>query len=113
MLAKINRLTKDKDFNNVFNNGRSSYNKIIGVKAVANERESSRLGILVGSKVSKKAVERNKIKRQIRGIIRLQINKIKSGYDVVIITFPSILGKDYQEIDKSMNKHFKKLGLYK
>ena len=112
MLKTINRLTKDKDFSNVFDNGRSSFNKIIGVKTAANQQTSSRFGILVGVKVSKKAVERNKIKRQIREIIRLKLNEIKSGYDIIIITLPAVLNKNYQDIEQSINRHFKKLGLY-
>ncbi|MBU4073751.1 ribonuclease P protein component, partial [Patescibacteria group bacterium] len=50
MFAKINRLTKDKDFDNVFQNGKSSYDKIIGVKAAANQQKNSRFGILVSAK---------------------------------------------------------------
>ena len=113
MLNKINRLIKDKDFDNVFKNGKSSYDKLIGVKAIQNQLENSRFGILISAKVSKKAVERNKIKRQIREIIRLQLDKIKSSYDIVIITLPAVLGKSYQEIEGSVIGHLKKLGLYK
>lgn len=113
MLKKINQLTQDKEFNNVFQNGRANYDKIIGTKVIATKLGTSRFGILVSNKVSKKAVERNKIKRQIREIIRLQLNKLKSGYDCVIITLPPILDRKYQEIEKSINNHFKRLKLYK
>jgi len=112
MLPKINRLTKDKDFDNVFKNGKSSYDKLIGVKAIKNQLENSRFGILVSTKVSKKAVERNKIKRQIREIVRLQLDAIKPCYDVVIVTLPAILGKSYQEIKRSVSGHFRRMGLY-
>lgn len=112
MLSKINRLTKKKDFDNVFKNGRYSYNKIIGVKIADNELSYSRFGILVSCKVSKKAVNRNKIKRQIKQIIRLQLNKIKSGKDCMIIVLPPVLGKSYKEIKESVNSHFKRLHLY-
>ena len=113
MLKKINQLTQDKEFNNVFQNGRASYDKIMGIKAIATKLGSSRFGILVSNKISKKAVERNKIKRQIREIIRLQLDKLKPGYDCVIITLPPILDKKYQEIVKSINNNFRKLKLYK
>ncbi len=113
MLKKIHRLTKDKDFDNIFKNGRSSYNKILGIKAMANQQVNSRFGIVVSAKISKKAVERNKIKRQVREIIRARLDGIKSGYDIMIISLPDILGKSYQEIDESISRHFRKLGLYK
>ena len=113
MLKKENQLKKDKEFDKVFKNGRSSFSKILGIKAVANRLEMSRFGILVSNKISQKAVERNKIKRQIREVIRLQVPGIKPGFDVVIFTLSPILGSTYQEIEKSITYSFKKLGLYK
>lgn len=113
MLKKINRLTKDKEFDHAFKKGRSSYDKIVGVKAVANDLEINRFGVLISVKVSKKAVIRNKIKRQIREIIRLEMDKLKPGRDCVIICLPGIADKKYEEIKKSILWHFKKLGMYK
>ena len=113
MLKKQNQLTKDKEFDNVFKNGKSSYDKALGVKVMANKLNDSRFGILVSTKISKKAVERNRLKRQIREVIRLSLNEIKPGYDFIIITLPSVLGKTSQEITKSIHNHFKKLKLYK
>ncbi|MBU4375446.1 ribonuclease P protein component [Patescibacteria group bacterium] len=113
MFAKINRLTKDKDFDNVFKNGKSSYDKIIGVKAAANQQKNSRFGILVSAKVSKKAVERNVIKRRIREALKPQSVKIAESRDVIIIAFPAILGKSYQDVEQSIIRHFKRLGLLK
>ncbi|MBU0619734.1 ribonuclease P protein component [Patescibacteria group bacterium] len=113
MFKRINRLTKNKEFDNVFANGRSSYDKIIGVKLVFNKLDKNRFGILVGMKISKKAVQRNKITRQVREIICSKLPFMKTGYDCVIITLPPILGKKYQIIDKSIEDHFRWLKLYK
>ncbi|MFA4833808.1 MAG: ribonuclease P protein component [Patescibacteria group bacterium] len=107
------QLKKDKEFDKVFKSGRSSFSKILGVKAVANGLTASRFGILVSNKISKKAVERNKIKRRIREVIRLETSEIKPGFDVVIITLPPILGESYQEIEEAIGSNFKKLGLYR
>ncbi|MDD5031939.1 MAG: ribonuclease P protein component [Patescibacteria group bacterium] len=113
MLEKEGQLKKDKEFDKVFKKGRSVFSKILGVKAATNELALSRFGILVSNKISKKAIERNQIKRRIREIIRLQTPGIKPGFDVVIITLPLILGKNYQEIEAAISYNFKKLGLYK
>lgn len=113
MLKKINRLTKNKEFDYTFKKGRSSYDKTVGIKAVENDLKINRFGILISVKVSKKAVIRNKIKRQIREVIRLEMDKLKSGYDCVIITLPGIISKEYGEIEQSIKGHFKKLGMYR
>jgi ribonuclease P protein component len=113
MLKKENKLKKDKEFDNVFKKGRPCFNKNLGIKAVANGLKLSRFGILVSNKISKKAVERNQIKRRIRAIISPEINKLKKGYDIVVITLPPILGNTYQEMEAAIKNGFKKLGLYR
>lgn len=113
MLPKINRLTKDKEFDAVFKRGRSNYDKIVGVKIMANKADVNRFGILISSKVSKKAVIRNKLKRQIRDILFKENDFLKVGYDFVIITLPEIRDKDSAEIKEALLNSFKKLRLYR
>ena len=113
MFAKENRLTKDKEFDAVFKKGRSSYDKILGVKALKNDLSLNRFGILISVKVSKKAVERNKLKRQIREILKnIQINS-KDFFDIVVISLPSSLGKEFKDLENSIKFNFKKLKLIK
>jgi len=111
MLKKENRLTKKKDFDQVFEKGKSSFNKLLGIKAVNNESSFSRFGIIVSTKISKKAVERNKIKRRIRNILQKELENIRIGKDVVIITLPEIKNKEYQEIEGALKISLKKLKL--
>jgi len=113
MLKKANRIGRDKEFDRAFKLGQSFYDKILGLKAVNNGLTVSRLGVLVSTKVSKKAVDRNKIKRQIRAIIREEFGKLKTGKDLVIIVLPQILGKNFEEIRESLGRSLKRLNLYK
>ncbi len=112
MLPKKYRLSKNKEFDFVFKNGKSSYGKLLGVKIAKNNLLLSRFGILVGSKVDKRAVVRNKIKRRLRAIIYENLNKIKKGYDCVIITLPLIKEVSYQEIKRDLENNFRKLRFY-
>lgn len=113
MLAKKNRISLDKEFDRVFKTGQSFYAKILGLKTAQNNLKDSRFGILVGLKVSKKAVIRNKIKRQIREVVHQELPFLKEGYDVVIIVLPLILDKKFEEIDQVIRIGLKKLNLYK
>jgi ribonuclease P protein component len=113
MLKSQYRLTKKKDFDQVFKNGRSAYSGILGLKYLDNELKDSRFGIIISNRVSKKATERNKLKRQIREIIRSQINKIKPGKDCIFIVLSPILGKSHEEIEESIEKLLQRLRLYK
>lgn len=105
---KIGKLTKNKEFDHVFKGGRSSYDKILGVKTVGNEADQVRVGVIVSSKVSKKAVDRNKIKRRIKEVFRLRLNKIKPA-DYVIIVLPEIKDKGFWEIENSIGLNLKRL----
>ncbi|MFH0854495.1 MAG: ribonuclease P protein component [bacterium] len=111
MLNKKNRLTKDKEFENVFNNGESFFTKILGIKYIKNDLSITRFGILVSAKISKKATVRNKIKRRFREILRLHLDKIKFGYDIVVLTRNSITECDYEEMGKNMEYALRKAGL--
>lgn len=113
MLERANRLTKKKEFDRVFKGGRSSFDKILGIKAMANELEQNRFGIIINNKVSKKAVIRNKIRRRIREVLKKENPNLYPGNDVVVIVQPIAKNKESSEIKASIIFLFKKLRLYK
>ena len=113
MLAKQHRLVKQKDFEKVFKQGRAFYSKLLGVKIIINQREFNRFGIVVSTKVSKKATERNKLKRQIRQAARELLKNLKSGFDIVIIVLPGFLNSEYKIVKGELEIIFKKLKFFK
>lgn len=113
MLDKKNRIRLKKEFDHVFQTGQSFYSGILGVKTANNKENNVRLGFLVGLKVSKKAVDRNKIKRQLREISSQELKEIRNGTDIVVIALPPILKTDFEIIKKNLKLAFKKLNLYK
>lgn len=106
-----NSLRNKKDFDQVFKAGQSFYCPILGIKALKNNLTFNRLGIIIGLKVSKKAVVRNKIKRQIRVIFNKNITELKNNYDFVIIILDKIKEKDFKEIEDSFISTYKRLRL--
>jgi len=104
MLALKNRLKKKKDFDLIFKQGQSFKQGRLYFKFKHNKLESNRFGFIVSKKFSKKAVERNKIKRQIREIVRSKKNKIKLPLDIIITVMP---GAD--DLEKTIDKAFKKI----
>jgi ribonuclease P protein component len=113
MLKKNNRLLKKKDFDAVWQKGRSSYDQLLGVKSLANNLGENRFGIMVGLKVSKKAVERNKIKRRIRAIIRVEAAALAKGFDVVITVLPAAKKSEFAVFQASLLGHLRKLRIVK
>jgi len=112
MLKKENRLHLDKDFDYIFKNGQSFYNNVFGLKVATTELEVFRLGILISTKVSKKAVVRNRIKRQFREIIQQELPRLKKGHDLIIIVLPRIVTEKSLEIKSLLIFSLQKLRLY-
>jgi len=71
------------------------------------------IGFAVGLGVSKKAVVRNRVKRQLREIVRLLLKdeKIKHGYHVLVMAKKEIVGKEYNEIKTETEILLKRCGL--
>jgi len=111
MLPRKNRLKNKKDFNRIYQSGNFYQNKFIALKFSKNDLSESRIGIVVGTKISKKAVERNRVKRRIRASILGFISHLISGYDVVIMVRPEIVEKDFAAIDTALTELFYKAKL--
>lgn len=104
MLEKQLRLVKVKDFKRIFKLGKAYHAKIFRLKVLANGLEINRYGIVISSKVSKKAVERNKLKRQFRQAVKQFDKRLFLGFDLVIIVFPAALSQDYKFIENQLEK---------
>ncbi len=110
MLAKINRLKKDKDFEKVFKQGQGFKQGLLYLKIRKNNLKTSRFGFVISKKFSKKAVIRNKTKRRLSEIIKTKLPEIKKGIDVVIVATPGA-ENDFQGLEDVVNKLFKKAGI--
>lgn len=113
MFKQANRLTKHKDFTKTFKQGQANYGKLLGVKALQTDLTTSRFSVVAGLKISKKAIERNRAKRQVREILTKQLTLLKPGYDLVVICLPTIVGQESATIKKELDKILNNLKLYK
>lgn len=83
----------------------------LNIKANRNNFLESRFGFVVGSNISKKAVSRNLIKRRLRTAMEKNLSVIKKGFDIIVITRPQIIKKNYQEIEQDILNALKQLKL--
>ena len=111
MFAQENRLKKDKDVQNVVKKGKSVFDYACGLKFKQNSLETSRFAVVVGLKVHKSAVKRNKVRRQYREIIKSFLPEMKNGFDVVLLTRKDCLDLDFFEKEERLRKVFRKSGL--
>jgi ribonuclease P protein component len=77
------RLLRRADFRRVYEKGQRRSASLCTVFLLSNGLAHSRLGITVPSRVGK-AVLRNRIKRRLREIFRLNRQAIATGWDIVV-----------------------------
>ena len=94
-------LKKNKDFQNVYKHGISYANKYLVMYVLDNKTSQNRLGISVSKKVGNSIV-RHRLTRLIRESYRLQEDRFKCGFDIVVIARIGAKGKSYKEIDSAM-----------
>ncbi len=85
MLKNYQRIRKNKEFLNLYKKGGFLKNQFFLLKFIKNDLKFSRFGFVVSLKVSKRAVDRNLLKRRMREIIRSLNDKIKPGFDLIFI----------------------------
>jgi len=113
MLPKINRLTKDRDFKKILFGGRSFFSQSFRLRHRLNNLEASRFVVVISAKISKKATVRNRLKRQLAEVIRLNLKQIKPGYDLAMYLKKEALDKDYQQLEQELLAALKKMRLVK
>jgi ribonuclease P protein component len=90
MLKKVNRLAKDKDIKTAFARGRSFFNPFFNIKFLPGQ-EGKRFTVVVSTKVYKKAVSRNRLKRLLREHLRKNLAGFKNG-SYIIVAKPKVSG---------------------
>jgi ribonuclease P protein component len=111
MVPAKHRLRGDANFQRLMSRGRAFFSSFLTVRLVPNKEKVSRFAFVVSAKTSKKAVERNKLKRKLREIVRLELVKIRPGYDILIAGRKPALGGDYWTLKKELFGLLKKARL--
>jgi len=111
MLSASNRLRKKVEVERVLFKGKQAGNQFFFLRyykqSVKSELSSARATVVVGKKFHNKAVKRNRIKRQVRHILRGIITQPKnSGIDFAVIVKKQAEGASYLELKKSLNGLF-------
>lgn len=112
MLPKIFRLHQDKEIKDLVKNGQSFFLPQLVIKYKKNQTGPSRFAFVVSTKVDKRAVIRNRLQRQMREIVRSNLDKIKPGYSVLIIAKKSALELDFTTLSQQIDFAFNKIKIY-
>lgn len=113
MLPALNRLKKPRDISRVFKQGRYAASPELMVRVAANSQPDSRLVVVISKKVSKKAVVRNRLRRQIIGIVQRGWQTVAAGYDIVVTVRADLSPKTAPQLEQLVTAALEKAGVTK
>jgi ribonuclease P protein component len=96
-------IKKNREFRQVFARGRYSSDRLLVVYRAANGSGRRRFGVTVSRKLGG-AVVRNRVRRRLKEICRLNQEVFPSGYDYVIVARPPAAECDHQVLAGSLLK---------
>ncbi len=126
MLQNDNRLRKKRDFDLIVNHGQwigGSFLTIKWLSLAKNQqffpkkddpesfKKQLKLAFSVGLKLDKRAVVRNRVRRQLREVVRLLIKagRLQGGFFLMFVPKPSIKDKNYAEISQEVETLLRKI----
>lgn len=95
------RITKNSDYRNVYKKGKSTADANLVMYILKNQLgEEKRFGFSVSKKVGN-AVKRNRIKRVLKEVCRLNQSNLDGSFDMVLVARVAVADKSYHEIERS------------
>lgn len=98
------------EFRRIYRKGKSAVSPQLVIYCQRNRRGHSRLGVSVSTKLGC-AVVRNRVRRRIREIYRLNKAKMLPGYDLIVVARVRAVETDYQKLDRAYLRLLEQLDL--
>ncbi len=108
-MERARRLRKGSEFDTVYQKGTVVSGPLLVVRYVANGEGPSRWAFAVGKRVSKKAVDRNRLRRQLREAARALC--VASGHDIVVTARVRALGSSFGDLGDALEAGLRRAGI--
>ena len=103
-------LKKNSDFRRLYAKGKSAVTPYLVLYARPNRLGENRLGYTVSVKLGH-AVVRNRVRRRLREIYRLNAPQLRQGHDIVIVARSRAVGSEYRKLNAAFLRACESLGL--
>ena len=97
-MKRFSSIKKNRDFQKVYENGKSYANKRLVMYVAENGLNETRIGISVSKKVGNSVV-RHRMTRLIREIFRLNKKNIRNGLDIITVVRVAAKESDYKQLE--------------
>lgn len=110
MLSKKHRFHGHNSLNYVYRKGKIVRSPFCSIKFVPGKLDTYRVAIVVSKKVDKSSPARNRIRRRIYEVIRLQVDGYLTNQDIVVNVFDDrFLYMPYKEMAESIKRQLQQI----
>jgi ribonuclease P protein component len=109
-MKKAVTLKENWEFRRLYNKGKSAVGPAMVVYCKKSKNEQNRLGVTVSTKLGG-AVVRNRARRRLREVYRLNEAMFKPGYDIVVVARHKCITADFQKLTKAYLSLAEKAGI--
>ena len=103
-------LKKNYEFHRLYSKGKSRITPFLVVYARQTRRPGKRVGFTVSTKLGK-AVKRNRVRRRLREIYRLNEERILPGTELVVVARGRAMTATYRQLESAFLSACGKLGI--
>jgi len=103
-------LKKNYEFRRIYNKGKSAASQCAVVYCRRNGSAGNRLGVTVSTKLGG-AVKRNRVRRRLKEVYRINERKFASGYDIILVARMRSRFTEFGELESSVLSLFRKLNI--
>lgn len=111
MLKRQYRLKDRRVFRSIYRRGQAGRAADLTVFSQPNRLGRNRVAVVVSTKVSKKAVRRNRIRRRLHGLMEGLWPTLSSGYDILIVVKADISRSPQETISRQLLLALSQAGL--
>ena len=105
-------LKENNVFRRLYYKGASAGNRHLVIYCRRNTLGINRLGLTVSTKLGH-AVVRNRMRRRLREIVRLNEGRLQNGYDIVIVARTAAVEADFTALTRSFLTVADRVGIFK
>lgn len=110
-MLRSNKLRSRKDFKHIFQRGARVNGRYFTLHYLANNQKNNRWAVVVSTKVSKRAVRRNRLRRRLSSLLKASQNSIKPGYDLVVVVKNDFFAENVDALNIEYAQVISKSGL--
>lgn len=103
-------LKKNYEFRRLYNKGKTAVTPYMVVYSLKTSRDHRRVGYTVSTKLGK-AVVRNRVRRRLREIYRLNSDRLVHNADMVIVARSRCVNGDYAKMNAAFVSACRELGI--